>query len=101
MTEQEKWECVVRWLNALYRAYLYGQPFPEKVIDEDVLWYADCDPYSVEDTSGKTPNYFPCTVCPHSQKCHTQKLYPQQNFRILEQFTGERTVVGGNIDVGL
>lgn len=101
MTEQERWECVVRWLNALYRAYANGEPFPEKRIGNDMIWHADCEPYSAEETSAKTPNYFPCTVCPYSQKCRERTICPQQNFRILEQFTGERTVVGGILDVGL
>ena len=79
LTEQEKWECTVRWLNACYRHFVFpndysGDPCP------------DC------------PLQFrKCFRCDHK----TGIQYISDNFRVLEQFTGDGTVVGHCVSSGL
>lgn len=85
LTEQEKWECTVRWLNVLYSAHFYlqaGYEVPLEVVDG-------------------------CLKCPFYDKCPSNyhvtddglpdlsKMIPiPMNFKVLEQFTGTGTVVG-------
>lgn len=72
LTEQEKWECTVRWLNALYRHSVFPEDFPEE----------------------------PCENCPLLWvKC--PKNYPQDSFRVLEKYTGRGTIVGHEVHSGL
>lgn len=66
LTDKEKFQCVVRWLNRFYRAYVTQTCFEN-----------------------------PCESCPvRHEKCdrHAQCL-PSENFEILEQFTGKDTVI--------
>ncbi len=83
LTEQEKFECTVRWLNDLYDGYrnmlhgwIDGTVFLEKV-----------------GTS--------CNECPHNKKCPSTARDPYRptipiphNFQVLSQFTPGLNVVG-------
>lgn len=69
LTENEKMECTVKWLNALYRA-----------------WFK------------KEEVKLPCAECRHFGKECSKNDPPQENFKVLEQFTGEGTVISPLID---
>lgn len=84
LTEQEKWECTVRWLNVLYRGHHYlsdGQMNVEEFL-EDVNTI--CSP-----------------GCPYYEKCPSTAHDPYRptmpvpmNFKVLERFTGKSSVSG-------
>jgi len=73
LTEKEKWECIVRWVNQAYRYSCFPEDYPE-----------------IE----------PCSKCPLMWKKCPQDL-PQRFFKVLEKYTGEGTVVGETISTGL
>ncbi|MEY8515331.1 hypothetical protein AALC25_00115 [Lachnospiraceae bacterium 29-84] len=83
LTEQEKWECTVRWLNDLYTGYynlLYGAVDAEGFLE----WV------------GKS-----CDGCPHHKKCPSTTYDPYRptvpipvNFKVLEKFTPGLSVAG-------
>lgn len=68
MNESIKWECVARWLNKLY------DNFREKKITD--VWA--------------------CETCPYFSKECNEVVAPPENFEIIEQFTGEGTIIGSN-----
>jgi hypothetical protein len=74
LTEQEKLECTVKWLNRLWYGFVLGKP-PE----------------------------WACDACPHwDAKCKLKKrIACLENFKALELFTGEGTVAGWFIGSGL
>lgn len=64
LTDEEKWKCVAIWLNRLYIASIKEEA-PE----------------------------IPCGECPlYFGKCG-KDVPPPENFKVIEQFTGEGTIV--------
>ena len=99
LTEQEKWECTARWLNATYRACVFQDPlvrvFPEEI-----------GPLSIEEALYNPDNIDPCCVCPiYFEKCQHNTMDhnvpgvckvlrpPQESFQVLEKYTGANTIV--------
>lgn len=64
LTEKEQIECTVKWLNALYGAWIKK---------EEVK--------------------IPCAECRHFGKECSKNDPPQANFKVLEQYTGEGSVI--------
>ena len=92
LTDNEKYECVVRWLNALNFTYTNSLIYNQKSIIEE------CSPqlYSMRESMFKP--YYPCSMCHlYAEKCRELKLHPGQNWKILERFTGEQTVPVGTL----
>lgn len=82
LTESEKWECTVRWLNRLYSGYrymLYGEMTPEEFLEDTSACYPEC-PYSKKCPSVDQDPYRPTVPVP-------------TNFKVLEQFTPGLNVV--------
>lgn len=106
LSDQEKMECVVRWLNELWRLHttiwsndgVYPGNFTE-------YWFGKEDelPDSLSITDAHIAGGMPCRHCPLNEtKCRHQVYYTSEdgtrfalpefmNFGILEQFTGEGT----------
>lgn len=82
LTESEKWECTVRWLNALYSGYwymLYGEMSQEEFLEETNPCYPECSCYEKCPSVDHDP-YRPTVPIP-------------KNFMVLEQFTPGLNVV--------
>lgn len=82
LTESEKWECTVRWLNALYSGYrymLYGEMSQEEFLEETNPCYPAC-PYREKCPSVDQDPYRPTVPIP-------------RNFKVLEKFTPGLNVV--------
>jgi hypothetical protein len=76
LTEKEKLECAVKWLNRLWYGFVLEEP-PKMACDDCSLWLVKC--------KRKKHNVMPCL----------------EHFKVLEQFTGEGTVAGLRIGSGL
>lgn len=83
LTEQEKLECTVRWLNFLYSSYY-------QMLTGDL---------KVEDFLGDARPCYP--DCPYSEKCPCTAHDPYRptmpvpmNFKVLEKFTPGLSVEG-------
>lgn len=68
LTDDERMKCTVKWLNNLYTAYVNEQKLKH-----------------------------PCEGCRLFEECG-RNTPPQANFKVLEQFTGEGTVVSACIN---
>lgn len=84
LRDDEKWQCVARWINALYREFLSHIPMSD-VGDGEL---------SCEEALDSETNYFPCAVCPIEHKCLDAGEPPQINWKIIERFTGKDTIMG-------
>ena len=82
LTDSEKMECVVRWLNALYTAY----------------WYLLRGEMGLDELGEMNP----CgeSKCPYIEKCPCTAKEPYRptvpiamNFKVMEQFTGKSSVL--------
>lgn len=83
LTESEKWECTVRWLNALYSGYrymLYGEMNQEEFLEETNPCYLECSCYKK------------CPSVDHDPYRPTVPI--SMNFKVLERFTPGLNVVG-------
>ena len=83
LSEKEKMECTVRWLNHLYRSYslmLWGEMTAEEFLESPSPCYPDC-PYSKKCPSTARDPYRPTVPIPI-------------NFKVLEQFTPGLSVEG-------
>lgn len=69
LSDLQKFKCIARWLNALYIAFSNGSAAE-----------------------------VPCRKCPHYMKECGCNVPPQDNFKVLEQITGDGTVVSHLID---
>lgn len=76
LTEAEKWQCTAKWLNAFYRAYCSNAP---------ILSVNPCEN---------------CIIC-YGKHGYKGRNFPQDNFKVLEQFTGANTIVGRCVDWGI
>lgn len=96
LTDNEKYECVVRWLNALnhlwLKMYLHGDgPLLKEYAQEEC---------SVLGARYK-PNCYPCSMCGIWQKkCKIRNKLPSENWKILEQFVGKDTIGSEGISTG-
>lgn len=74
LTEQEKWQCVARWLDSLFIAHIHNERLA----------------------------FDPCMTCPlWWEKCSKNENHmPQTHFMVLEQHSGTGSIIGLNIFSG-
>lgn len=96
LTDQERWECVARWFNAMYRCVEFGHPIDMTHFDLKTQLERRGNPLrvlTVKEAKENFDNLFPCHVCPSYPKCIKSPYKPYYSFEILESKVGKDAVI--------